>query len=78
MSLGNPLGNSKIDSYAELAVIMLRPEPSDRFQSLAETLQAIRNRYKGDCYYCALNSTGMKVNAQSYCMSCDRHLHRVI
>ena len=77
MSLGNPLGNSKIDSHAELEVIMLRPEPSDRFQSLAETLQAIRNRYKGECY-CALNLAGDKVNAQSYCMSCDRHLHRVI
>ena len=47
MSLGNRLGNSKIDSHAELEVIMLRPEPSDRFHSLAETLQAIRKRYKG-------------------------------
>ena len=77
MSLGNRLGNSKIDSHAEQEVIMLRPEPSDRFQSLAETLQAIRNWYKGECYY-ALYSTGDKVNAQFYCMSCDRHLHRVI
>ena len=49
MSLGDPLGNSKIDSHAELEVIMLKPEPSDRSQTLAETLQAIRNRYKGDC-----------------------------